>query len=236
MTVAPSDVSVIIAVHNGERFLEEAIKSALGQTVAPLEVILINDGSTDASADIARRFDVHYRFQTNRGVAAARNAGLELARGSFVAFLDADDLWHPDKLEQQLAALRANPAAAYALCQHIATFEPGVEPPKWYRGRTDGVSEPSFTPSAWLVRRSALDGIGWFDPLLRRGEDTDWLARARDAGLTYVMVDAPLLARRIHAANLTGESDIRTELLTVLRRSIQRKQAVPRAEAKCGRD
>jgi len=237
MTGAPEPtVSVIVPVFNGERFLEEALASAWAQSLTPLEVIVVDDGSTDGSAAIASRMNVRYISQANSGVSSARNAGLRVAQGQFVAFLDADDTWLPTKLERQVAALLDAEDAGYALCRHIATFEPGVEPPQWYRGRTDGVSEPSFAPSAWLVRRSALDAIGWFDPVLRHGEDTDWLARARDADLRYVMVDGPLLVRRIHGANLTGNPEPRTDLLTVLRRSIDRKTADPRAGAKCGKD
>ena len=216
---------MIIAVYNGERFLAGAIRSALAQTAAPLEVIVIDDGSTDASAEIAQRFNVRYRFQPNAGCGAARNAGLQLAEGSAVAFLDADDRWCANKLERQLAALDANPAAGYALCQFIAVFEPGIGVPPWYRGRSDGGPEPGFVPSAWLVRRAAMDAVGWFDPLLRHGDDTDWLSRARDAGLEYAMVDEPLLVRRIHGSNLTGEPELHTGLLTVLRRSVHRKAA-----------
>ena len=226
-----SDVAVIIAVYNGERFLAEAIRSALAQTVAPFEIIVVDDGSTDGSAEIARRFDVRYYYQPNAGVGAARNAGLEMATGSFVAFLDADDRWCLEKLERQLAALKACPAASYALCQHVAVFDPDVGVPSWYRGQAGGQPEPSFVPSAWLVRRSALDTIGWFDPSLRHGDDTDWLARARDAGLEHVMVDEPLLVRRIHGSNLTGEPDLHTDLLSVLRRSVRRKAASPRQGA-----
>jgi len=107
-----SDVAVIIAVYNGERFLAEAIRSALAQTVAPFEIIVVDDGSTDGSAEIARRFDVRYYYQPNAGVGAARNAGLEMATGSFVAFLDADDRWCVEKLERQLAALSPAPPPA----------------------------------------------------------------------------------------------------------------------------
>ena len=217
-------VSVIVPVFNGEQFLGEALASAWAQSLAPLEVIVVDDGSTDGSAAIASRMNVRYISQANSGVSSARNAGLRVAQGQFVAFLDADDTWLPTKLERQVAALLDAEDAGYALCRHIATFEPVGEPPQWYRGRADGVSEPSFTPSAWLVRRSTMSAVGDFDESLRIGEDTDWLLRARDAGVGVVVVPEALLRRRIHTANLTGSREALDELFKMLRRSTHRKQ------------
>ena len=93
-------ISCIVPVYNGERYLAETLQSILGQRVGPLEVIVVDDGSTDGTAGVARRFGSAIRVlhQTNAGPAAARNLGLSEARGDFVAFLDADDLWKPDKL------------------------------------------------------------------------------------------------------------------------------------------
>ncbi|MGH2632813.1 MAG: glycosyltransferase family 2 protein, partial [Tepidiformaceae bacterium] len=126
---------------------------------------------------------------------------------------------------RQVWALRAAPDAGFALCQHVATFEPGTDPGGWYRGRIDGVPEPSFVPSAWLVRRSALLTVGGFDAALRHGEDTDWLARAKDAGVAFVMVDEPLLRKRIHSDSLGGTHIVLDDLFVILRRSAHRKQA-----------
>ena len=98
-------ISCIVPVYNGERFLSQTLDSVLGQTYRPLEVLLSDDGSTDGTPQIAARYSKRIRYLThaNTGPGAARNRGLRLARGDFVALLDADDLWHPEKLERQMA-------------------------------------------------------------------------------------------------------------------------------------
>src|SRR5579871_1893267 len=97
--------SVIIPVYNAEAFLAQAVESVRRQTVKPLEIIVVDDGSTDNSAQVAARLDVHYIYQPNRGPAAARNRALTAARGQFIAFLDADDLWPDNKLAMQTEIL-----------------------------------------------------------------------------------------------------------------------------------
>src|ERR1700758_706720 len=97
-------ISVIIPVYNAEKYLAEAIESVLAQTYRPIEVIVVDDGSTDSSADIAKRFaSVRYCFQSHSGLGATRNRGIDLSQGKFLAFLDADDLWVEDKLTHQMA-------------------------------------------------------------------------------------------------------------------------------------
>ena len=104
-------VSCIVAVYNGERYLGEALDSILTQTFRPAEIIVVDEGSTDGTASVAHHYgeQLRYVWQPNAGPAAARNLGLGLVQGEFVAFLDADDLWHADKLAQQMARFRARP-------------------------------------------------------------------------------------------------------------------------------
>ena len=127
MTADPGLVSVIIPVYNGESYLSEAVESVYAQTIRPLEVIVIDDGSTDGSAAVARSFeDVRFYRQPNRGAADARNRGTELAHGSFLAFLDADDVWTPQKLRIQMAALLEKAGTGYGLRPGRAVLEPGT--------------------------------------------------------------------------------------------------------------
>ena len=116
-------ISVMIPVYNCDRYLGEAIESVLSQTYRPLEIIIIDDGSTDGSAAVAKRFmpHIHYYYQANAGIGSARNKGIELAQGSFFAFLDADDLWSKDKLAQQMAALEAHPGVDVVF-GHVTQF------------------------------------------------------------------------------------------------------------------
>src|SRR5436309_14667644 len=112
-------VSVVIPVYNGERYLADAIQSVLDQTYRNFEVIVVDDGSTDRSAEIAKRFGeaVRYVYRTNGGVCKARNAGIAAARGAYIAFLDQDDLWLHDKLAAQVAYLDSHPEAGAVYCQ-----------------------------------------------------------------------------------------------------------------------
>src|SRR5262245_16845767 len=105
------EVSVIIPSYNSARYLTDAVSSVLGQTFLDFEVLIIDDGSTDDTAAVISRYGerVGYIRQLNAGVAAARNRGIKESRGRYVAFLDADDTWHQDKLETQVRALRENP-------------------------------------------------------------------------------------------------------------------------------
>lgn len=218
------DVSVVVPVFNGEAFLEEALASALAQSYPAREIIVVDDGSTDSSSAIAQSLGIRYLFQENVGVSAARNAGLAIAQGEFVAFLDADDAWLPTKLERQVSALRGTPGAGYALCHQLTVFEPGLVPRGPSIRRSGTLAEPAFVPSAWLVRKCTLEQGGVFDEALRAGEDTDWMVRARDAGVGYVMVDEPLLRRRVHKGSLSSCGVATEELFVILRRSLQRKR------------
>lgn len=104
-------VSVIIPVHNCERYLAEAIRSALAQSYGALEIIIVDDGSTDASGTVAKQFegDVQYYYQERLGAAAARNQGINLAKGEYFSFLDSDDIWVPEKLKIQMEVLERSP-------------------------------------------------------------------------------------------------------------------------------
>ena len=115
-------ISVIIPVFNGAAYVREAIESALAQTYQPFEVIVLDDGSTDGSAEIVRSLPVAYVHQANAGLAAARNAAISHARGNYIALLDCDDIWLPTKLERQLAALEADESAGFALCYQRYIF------------------------------------------------------------------------------------------------------------------
>jgi glycosyltransferase involved in cell wall biosynthesis len=106
-------ISVIVPVHNGEDFLEDAVASIHRQDYCPLEIVIIDDGSTDGTAGLAATLgnDIHWIYQQHRGPSAARNAGIVMSHGEFIAFLDADDLWPPGKLQAQVELLLASPAA-----------------------------------------------------------------------------------------------------------------------------
>lgn len=196
--LAQPSISVVIPVYNGVKYLGAALDSVLAQTVPPLEVLVVDDGSEDGSAELAESYPAPVRVlrRPHRGLAATRNAGCQAARGSLMAFLDADDLWHPQKLEAQLAALRADPQAdiAFTLLEQFDDATGAVRPP-----------QPGAGASACVFRRSVWLRTGPFNETLRIGEFIDWIARAREQGLRQVMVEQVLARRRIHANNTTRQ-------------------------------
>jgi glycosyltransferase involved in cell wall biosynthesis len=224
-------VSVIIPLYNGAAFLADALDSVAAQTYRPLDIMIIDDGSTDESAQIAAaaqiRFDlpIAYHFQCNQGPSAARNYGIEQTDGEFVAFLDADDVWLPRKIAQQVAFLSAHKDVQGAVCHFQYILEPGTQwPPSLNRAYYDQ-SPPGYLPSALLARRALFGRIGCFDPCLRLGEDTDWFLRARDNGVSIGVVPEVLWLRRFHASSLSySNKTARAEMFKFLHASLHRRR------------
>jgi glycosyltransferase involved in cell wall biosynthesis len=222
-------VSVVIPVHNGERFLAETLESALAQEYDPFEVIAVDDGSTDGSAAIARRYAVNYIRQANAGVAAARNAGIAAANGSLIAFLDQDDLWLPAKLERQAAYLVDHPETGVVHVLVEILLEPGTPRPGWLDPAWLERPHERFIPSGVMVRRELFERVGPFDPRYTIGSDTDWHLRAKDAGVASAVIHEVLLRYRIHGENETYRIGLlRSELFQALKLSADRKRTVSR--------
>jgi glycosyltransferase involved in cell wall biosynthesis len=200
-------VTVIVAVHNGERFLHPALESLYAQDYRPFEVVFVDDGSTDGSAAIARSFPrIRYQHQDNQGLAAARNTGLARARGELVAYLDDDDLIPPHKLRRQAGYLVANPQVGCVLGRQQIMLEPGVDPPAWLTrdpvfGDLDGVPLVSA-----MIRTELLREVGGFDPSYRFAEDRDLFVRLREHGVRIEVIPEVLLFRRFHGGNLNFRS------------------------------
>jgi glycosyltransferase involved in cell wall biosynthesis len=221
-------VSVVLPVFNGELFLREAIESVLAQTWSPVELIVVDDGSTDGSADIAREYPLSYLHQENSGVAAARNRGAEEARGELLSFLDQDDVWLPQKLERQVAALEADSGAGICSCLFEMFLEPGDELPDWADETFLEGSHRTAQVGTLLVRSEVFDEVGPFDTSYFAANDTDWFLRTRDLGVSVVFVDEPLQRYRLHAANASAQRErIQREHMRVYWESVRRKKAVP---------
>jgi glycosyltransferase involved in cell wall biosynthesis len=202
-------ISVLIPAFNAARFLAAALESVAAQTLAAREAIVVDDGSTDGSAEVAARFPFARVFrQENRGASAARNRAAAEARGDHLAFLDADDLWKPEKLARQMAVLAARPEAGWVICRQEYLLDEGVPRPVWVPAAEIAGNFVSWVPSATVVRRDCFARTGGFDETLRYGEDLEWLARARDAGFAGALVDDALFTRRVHRTNLMhGHTD-----------------------------
>lgn len=214
-------VSVVIPAYNDARFIGQALRSVLAQTYRSLDIVVVDDGSTDETAEIARSFEPRVRVfrQANSGAAAARNHGLTLAKGEYVAFLDADDFWHPRKTELQLRHLQTCPECAAVYCRKIELHE-SIAAPSW-DGTSSGPPDALAADpreSGWLylellrsslvhtstvmASRAVIDRVGLFDESLRKGQDLEfWLRLSRLAPIH--MLDAVLSAYRIHTASIS---------------------------------
>ena len=215
-------VSVVVAAYNCERYVGAAIESALAQTHARVEVIVVDDGSTDATPEVVARYPVQCIRQPNGGQGAAKNSGVAAARGDLIAFLDGDDLWFPSKLSRQVELLEDRPEAHGALARLELLLEPGVPHPPWL---TRTREYPWFPPSSWLVRRAALEAAGPFDEDLVL-PDFDWMLRARDVGLAFEIVPGgPLGKYRFHGENVSyRREEMREHAFIALRRSLDRSR------------
>jgi glycosyltransferase involved in cell wall biosynthesis len=220
-------ISVIIPCFNAAAYLTEALNSVFMQKVSSMEVIVIDDGSTDDSASIALSYSsqLKYFFQENQGISAARNQGLTLAKGEFIAFLDADDLWLPDTLVIRLNYLQAEINCAGVFGQTECFISP--ELPK---DKKDELVCPT-TPiagrmaGAMLVRKQIYQNIGTFDIKLQVGEMMDWVARAEALGMSFDAISTIVLRRRLHSTNtVRGTQRLHSDYLSVLRASIIRRR------------
>jgi glycosyltransferase involved in cell wall biosynthesis len=217
---------VVIAVFNGERFIRDAIRSVLSQEHPALELIVVDDGSTDRTAAAIAEFrDACYVHQVNAGQPAALNRGVGVATGELLAFNDADDLWTAGRLETQLSAL--NDGSFEAVYGHVEQFlEPDAPPAIAAALTPERRVQPSRLHTAMLVRRAAFDRVGAFREDLRIGSVVDWAHRAQQAGLREQMLEEIVLRRRLHSQNigLTQKQAASDAYLAVARAALARRR------------
>lgn len=215
------ELSVLIPAHNAEPFLAEAVASVQAQTVRlETEILIYNDGSTDDTAEVIASLGSAVVSWGNdgppAGPPAGRNALLARARGRLVAFLDADDLWLPDKLAKQLEALERakNPVAVFGSIQEFDANGPL------------GEYQAASLPSACLLERELALSVGSFEPSLRIGDFADWLSRLKSSGVEFDYSAGPVARRRHHANNLGKRMAAnRSDYLQVIRRKLQRERS-----------
>ena len=223
-------VSVIIPVYNGARHLHAALESVFAQTYREFEVIVVDDGSADDSGAIAQSFpDVHYIRQENKGVAAARNNGIEVARGEFFAFLDQDDLWTPEKLKIQIDYLLSHPELDYTLTQQQYFLDEGATLPAWFRKELFSTVHTGWVLGTLVVRRTAFAQVGNFATGYSAANDSDWFFRAKAAEIPMAVIPELLLRKRLHDANDSGRAkEVLSELLKVVKSSLDRQRSAQR--------
>lgn len=222
-------VSVVIPTYNTRRYVAEAVESALAQTYRPLEVLVVDDGSTDGTDVEMRRFGdpVRYLVQQNRGPAAARNLGIREARGEYVAFLDADDLWDPVKITKQVAVMERSPEVGVVYCgiQRVdlqaGTTVTIVRDDPTLRGdiRRKLLQRNRVVTSTLLIRRACFELEEGFDETLRWAEDWDlWIRISRH--FHFDAVTEPLVIYRVHGGNVSKKvAAMHQSQLQVIRRA-----------------
>jgi glycosyltransferase involved in cell wall biosynthesis len=208
-------VSVVTATYNAARYLPLSVRSALAQTYQPVEVHVVDDGSTDDTAAVLEEFSreprVHVHRQSNQGQASAKNRGIRESRGELVAFLDADDMWYPDKLERQVPLLLADSHAGVIYSDFSCVDEAGrdIPPPprEPHRGRiTPQLFIDNFINfNTTLVKRECFARAGIFDETLPMGIDWDlWLRISTEFEFLYL--DEPTMAYRIWSGQMSKNS------------------------------
>lgn len=219
-----AQVSVIIPVFNGESYVRAAIESVWNQTYGDSEIVVVDDGSTDRTRDIVQSIGekVIYKRQSNSGPIAARNLGIALSSGEYVAFLDHDDLWYSDKLEKQVSILESYPEVGL-VCSEVDNIDEGGQPiirKTWAQRRSikrDLLGDlyallnrrfPVAVPSTWLVRRRILEKVGNFDPTLPFGGygEFDFFAKLAEDSKIYFMI-SPLVKYRVRQSGITKEKE-----------------------------
>jgi glycosyltransferase involved in cell wall biosynthesis len=220
-------ISVIIPVYNGERYLAEAIASVLAQTYPPGEIIVLDDGSTDGSAKLVERYSpaVHYYWQPNSGAGAARNRGVELAHGNFLAFLDADDLWIEDKLARQCSAFTSDPTLEVVFGHVQQFYSPELDEETKRHITIPIETMRGFHVGAMLIKRETFFRVGLFKTDLQLAELVDWHARAMELGLRSLMLPDVVMKRRIHQTNQgIRQRAARRDYVRVLKASLDRRR------------
>jgi glycosyltransferase involved in cell wall biosynthesis len=238
----------VIPTYNYGRYLRRAIESALGQSYRDVEVVVVDDGSTDETRDVASGFgaDVRYVYQDNRGPGSARNRGLNEAAGEVVAFLDSDDYFAPTHVEEQMAVLSADAERGWAFNDAFFVTEDGQILEKvsdsfgevYGEIRSDALFELLLTywnfiaTSSVVMRKRCVEGVGYFDEALRWHQDYEfWLRLAYRFQGGYV--DKPLVYMRRHPASW-GDRDRRASLAYRYRLIKQIERLYPREVRRLG--
>lgn len=231
--MAKPSISVIIPYYNSGKFIEGALESVRRQTVAPLEIILIDDGSTDGVAQKVATWgsDIVFLQQANKGPAAARNAGIRRARGDIIAFLDADDRWPDNKLELQLARLEQDSQLGM-VTGRIQYIKLAGGEDKVFDLLKDNTLVHVHLGAA-LIRRWVFDRLGLFDETMRFHEDQDWYLRVRESRIGMAIMKEVTLLYQLHESNMTRDLDlVETRFLRMLKNSIDRRKALHDGQAR----
>jgi glycosyltransferase involved in cell wall biosynthesis len=223
----PNLVSIIIPVYNCGRYLAEAIESVLVQTYRPIQVVIVDDGSTDSSIQVARQYSESSTCYTqpHGGIAAARNKGVDLTQGEYLAFLDADDVWLEEKLARQVAALHRQPELDMVFGLVNQFISPELEDAVKRNLRVSLEPMQGYSAGTMLIKRASFLRVGLFETSWEIGEFVDWYAKATEKGLRSIMLEEVLTRRRLHDANQGVRlRESRKDYVRVLKAALDRRR------------
>ncbi|MBL1211024.1 glycosyltransferase [Geminocystis sp. GBBB08] len=220
-------VSVIIPVYNREKYVAQAIESVLKQTYQSLDIIVIDDGSTDKSAEIIKSFGskIRYFYQEHSGLANTLNKGINLTNGEFIAFLDSDDLWTENKLNLQMKVLKNNPQVSIIFAYVQQFISPELD--KNIRDKIDLPNEimKGYVKGTMLAKKEVFSQIGLFDNTLKLGDFIDWYLKACEQGIKSFVCPEVLLKRRIHDTNMgIIDKKDRSDYVKIIKAYLDRKK------------
>jgi glycosyltransferase involved in cell wall biosynthesis len=218
-------VDVILPVFNGAKYLKQAIESVIEQEGNfHINIFAVDDNSTDSSVEILQEQKnfiknmIIYEKTSNTGVSSTRNLGISLGNSEYVAFIDQDDVWVKSKLIVQLKSLHRNDDIEYSIGFQKFFLENTNHKPKWFREKWLSEPQVGYLPSTLIVKRNLFKDIGKFDERYKHGgDDIDWFARARRAGIKNEIISSVIVNRRIHSDNLSSKMDSNTEILDLVR-------------------
>jgi len=221
-------ISVIIPVYNAEKYITQALDSVFNQTIKNIEVICINDGSKDSSLEILKTYGAKIRLLDNGqnyGIGETRNRGIAVAKGDFLAFMDADDIWEPEKLKTQILQFQKNKDLDISFSYMKCFISPELSaeakrlrycPPDPTTGYLSGTA---------VIKSTSFEKVGMFNPKWKVGEFIDWFAKAKEMGLSYDITPGVFLLRRIHETNTgVAERSSRSDFVKIMKESLDRKR------------
>jgi glycosyltransferase involved in cell wall biosynthesis len=224
----PITISVIIPVYNGQDYLLESIQSVCEQEYDNLEIIIVDDGSTDGTAELIysmkKRNTIKYFYQQNKGPASARNMGLEKASGEWIAFLDSDDLWPKSKISRCLESIKKNNEVEIVWGMTEVFFQSEELKSKFIG--SDFAKKPIFNTylGAVFTRKSVFEKTGLFDTSLRYCEDLDWYQKTIEKKIKTIFTNSVELYYRVHYTNSTHDNfSLNKNLIRMLKNKLSRK-------------
>lgn len=222
-------ISCVVCCFNSERYLSQALKSIFSQTYGAIEVIVADGGSSDGTAMVAAGYGkkVRYIFEKTSTPSEIRNLGLRESQGKFIAFLDADDLWHPQKLALQMACFVKRPKLEICLSYaQMFWIEDLKNEDELYRESPRMKPVPGYATTTLLARREVFKKMGGFNPKLWFADATDWFMRAFEKKIPMQMLPEVLTYHRLHESNLTRrQTDAsRDEFLNVMKMALDRRR------------